>query len=285
LSTETVYATRPRNMAGYRIPKQREGTRVSYWADPRGPDHGVCRLGVVVEHWGDNVFIVWDDDDEFYETWPAGECKYRVDRGQMRFRPPPKERRIRLPPDQVTCRICGRPRQLKCGCPRPGAPKPEEWGQVADTSLLTPSTGHDMMDILIGGNAPDRKGAMMARKAKVVEAVDEEVEELEELETLDEVTDDDNDTEGGDFLTAKAAASMLGTNGRTLRKFLRSKFGTVGQGKRWAISADEVDDLKAEFAKWSKGSRSEPKPKAVEAAVDDDDNDELEEIEDIDFVD
>ena len=288
---------------GYKLYKQREGTRVTYWPDPRGPGHGTMLSGVVIDHMGDTVSLVWDHDDEYYETWSSGECRYRVDRGQMRFIPPPKERRIRLPPDQLICKSCGRPRQLKCGCPRAGALKPEEWGQKVDHALLTPSLPHDMMDILIGGNAPDKemmKGATMAkRQTKAVAVVEEdEAVELEELE--DEAEEATEGTEGsGDMLTAKAAASKLGTDGRTLRKFLRSKHGTIGQGQRWEIDANDIDALKAEFLSWGKGGTKADKPKtdkpkttkkekveaaeeiAPDAAIDE----EFDAIEDLDFGD
>lgn len=304
----------PAKTAGYKLHRQREGTRVTYWPDPRGPGFGTMLSGFVVDHMGDTVSLVWDHDDEFYETWSSGECRYRVDRGQMRFIPPPRERRIRLPPDQLTCKTCGRPRQLKCGCPRIGALKPEEWGINAVRALLTPSLPHDMMDISIGGNAPiddDTKGAMMARKK--VEAVVEDIEEVEEiaeveaeveLEELDDATTTAEGPSGdGNILTAKAAASMLKTDGRTLRKFLRKKFGVIGQGQRWEIDADGIEELRTEFEAWSKGGTKadkpakDPKPKAdakanatarVAAAAPIPDEDiyaDLEEIEDLDFGD
>lgn len=246
-------------------------------------------MGTVVDHMGDNLFIVWDDDDEFYELWSAGEVRYRIDRGQMRLIPPPKKRRVRLPDDQIFCKVCGKPRQLKCGCPRPGALKPEEWGQRSVPALLTRETPHDIVESSIGGNAPDmRKGAMMARK-KAATVVEDELEEV-----VDEVDTDEPDTNGdGDMLTAKQAASMLGTDGRTLRKFLRSKHGTVGQGQRWAIDASDMDQLKADFTEWASGTRSKSKAKGEKAtkaevpeqdAVDELDADELEEIDDIEDI-
>lgn len=289
-STQSLQKT-----GGYKLHRQRPGARVTYWPDPRGPGHGVMWNGWVVDHLGDTVSLVWDHDDEFYETWSSGECRYKVDRGQMRFIPPPKERRVRIPDDQIFCKVCGKPRQLKCNCPRPGALKPEHWGQKVVPQLLTPSHPHDMMDISIGGNAPDEgKGQMMARK-KAVEVLDE-VEELEEveLEELDEPTEEGTAAEGsGDMLTAKAAASKIGTDARTLRKFLRKKHGTVGQGQRWEVDINDVDALKAEFLAWAKGTKeakadkpkvTKPKPDAEEPAADAE-LEEFEEIEDLDFGD
>lgn len=129
---------------------------------------------------------------------------------------------------------------------------------------------------------------MMARKPKVqvVEEVeDDEVEELEVAETDD---DEDEDTESG-TLTAKAAASKLGTDGRTLRKFLRHKFGLVGQGQRWSIDEDKLDALGKEFKAWNKGSKKPPKKKQAapepDEELDDAELEELEEIEELDLDD
>lgn len=242
--------------------------------------------GTVVEHFGDEIEIVWDFDDSTSDVWDAKEARYRVDRGQMRFIPPPKERRLRLPDDQIFCKVCGKPRQLKCGCPRPGALKPEEWGQKVVRHLLTPSTGDDMMAISNEGNALiEGKGAMMARKpaaATIVDEIEDEIDDLPELEEPAEAADD------GDMLTAKAAATKLGTDARTLRKFLRKKQGTVGQGQRWAISADDIPALKAEFDAWAKGTRSTepkadkaPKAKATKPPAEPAPDAEIEEIDDL----
>jgi len=157
-----------------------------------------------------------------------------------------------------------------------------------------------MMRISNEGNAltMTRKGQMMARKkAEVIEEL-----ELEELEELDEV-EEEVEASGSNMLTAKAAASMLGTDGRTLRKFLRKKYGVLGQGKRWEVDPENMDELKAEFASFSAGARvkdddgddkpkgkgkvvksgsSKTKPKAkgkVDPLYDDDDDFEI--IEDL----
>jgi len=253
--------------------------------------------GTVVEHFGDELEIVWDFDESTSDVWSAKDARYRVDRGQMRFIPPPRERRVRLSDDQIFCRICGKPRQLKCGCPRPGALKPEEWGQKVVHPLLTPSTSDDMMVISNAGNSPiDEKGAMMARKPAAAAVVDEIDDEIDDLTVLaDDEVDDTSEAKGSEGLTAKAAATMLKTDARTLRKFLRKKNGLVGQGQRWAIMEDDIDQLKAEFEAWAKGSRSEPKadkPKAAKAKktevpVPDADieelDDEIDDLEDLDF--
>lgn len=58
-------------------------------------------------------------------------------------------------------------------------------------------------------------------------------------------------------LSAKEAALRLGTNARTLRKFLRSKqspFEPVGQGNRYEFTAGDIKKLKKAFNSWAKGS-------------------------------
>lgn len=289
----------PQRTDGYRLHTQRPGSRVTYWPDPRGPGHGTMYWGTVLEHMGNTVTLGWDDEPEYFEIWDGKECRYRVDRGQMRFIPPPKERRVRLAPSELICKTCGKPRQLKCGCPRPGAVKPEEWGQKVDHALLTPMIPHDMMDISIGGYAPDdEKGAMMARAKKAATPVVDEVEELDdtvELEELDDATEPEAAESGGtEMLTAKAAASMLKTDGRTLRKFLRKEHGTIGQGQRWEIDPNDMEALRVKFEAWSRGgakAEKTDKPKATkgkaaaEAPAPDAELEELDEIEDLDFGD
>lgn len=290
-------------MAGYKVPKQPEGTRVSWWANPRGPGHGEHSWGTIIQHIGDAILVVWDDDDEFYEEWSAAEVRYRIDRGQMRLKQPRKERRVRLPKDELMCKTCGKPRQLKCGCPRLGAVKPEEWGKQSKNllpKLLTSSPQSDTMHSSIKGargnpiSRNERGNEPMAR-AKTTKKSDE----VEELEELDEAVETPTEAAGNDnVLSAKEAATLIGTDGRTLRKFLRKKNGLVGQGNRWGIDPDDIEALKAEFLAWSKSTKAASdekaadKPKKTKAATpalpaDDDleeafseiDDDDLEELE------
>lgn len=61
-------------------------------------------------------------------------------------------------------------------------------------------------------------------------------------------------------LTTKDVAIALGTDGRTLRRFLRdsafSKQGKVGQGKRYEFSRSEVTAMKPRFSKWVKAQEA-----------------------------
>jgi len=283
-------------VAGYRVLKQREGTRVSFWPDPRGPGHGRVRVGTVMQHQGDLLLIVWDDDDDHYEHWPSPEVRYRIDRGQMNLKPPPKEGRRRIPKNELLCKQCGKPRELNCKCPRPGAMKPEEWG----AGTLTASSQSDRMTSSINAAHDDdrMKGATMARKTMTKvdppEELDDELEELEELGTVEEpTTKTASDEEDGDMLTAKGAATAIGTDARTLRKFLRKQQGTIGQGKRWAISAEDIPKLKKDFEAYSKGKpaaegaakvtkATTAAPEPDEAEINDELDDELDGFEDLD---
>ncbi len=71
-------------------------------------------------------------------------------------------------------------------------------------------------------------------------------------------------SEGG--LSAKEAAIALGTDARTLRKFLRSSaspFEPVGQGSRYTFDEKEMKRLKKSFTAWGSGSKKKdekPKP-------------------------
>ena len=56
-------------------------------------------------------------------------------------------------------------------------------------------------------------------------------------------------------LSTKAVAEALGTDPKTLRRFLRSStsmVGRVGQGSRYTFTKTEVTALKKRFAAWSK---------------------------------
>lgn len=141
---------------------------------------------------------------------------------------------------------------------------------------------------------------MMARKkAEVVEELEEV--ELEELEDLTEVAEAEASVTEG-MLTAKAAAALLGTDGRTLRKFLRKKYGILGQGKRWVVDPDEIETLRTEFKASTRAEKAAKKAEAKAAEVEDDedfeeveeltldelegpDEDELDDLEDFDFED
>lgn len=72
-------------------------------------------------------------------------------------------------------------------------------------------------------------------------------------------------------LTPKELAIKLGTDAKTLRKYLRSvtpRDAQPGKGHRWSIEANTVKTHKAAFAKWDK-ERKEliAARKAAEAAA------------------
>jgi len=62
--------------------------------------------------------------------------------------------------------------------------------------------------------------------------------------------------------TAKQIAVRLGTDGKTLRKFFRSKHSTVepvGQGRRYEFDKDDLPKIKREFDAWA-GPTRKPMP-------------------------
>ena len=84
-------------------------------------------------------------------------------------------------------------------------------------------------------------------------------------------------------LSAKQAAIQMGTDARTLRKFLRSDacpMDPVGQGNRYEFTAGEVKKLKKLFLAWSGGTKKTKAEKVIEH-----DPAEDEDIEEIDLED
>lgn len=92
-------------------------------------------------------------------------------------------------------------------------------------------------------------------------------------------------------LTPKELAQVLGTDGKTARRFLRSDASGVadqapGKGGRWAIEATKVRSLKAKFPKWEKDQAAQRADalerkaakarEEADAEVEDDDTDEVE---------
>ena len=72
------------------------------------------------------------------------------------------------------------------------------------------------------------------------------------------VTEERNDSLA-QKLSAKEAAIRLGTNARTLRKFLRSKqspVDPVGQGNRYEFDSQDMKRMKKAFASWSNGTKT-----------------------------
>lgn len=143
-----------------------------------------------------------------------------------------------------------------------------------------------------------------SKKRTKVEEPDDDFVELDEIEEDNDEPADDP-TEG--MLSAKEAAKAIGTDARTLRKFLRKKAGKVGQGNRWLIDPDDLKKLKAEFEASSRSKadadddeEEEPKPKAKKSKSkkkkapepdpvdedededDDEDDDEFEVLDEID---
>lgn len=85
-------------------------------------------------------------------------------------------------------------------------------------------------------------------------------------------------------LSAKEAAKAIGTDARTLRKYLRSKNGLVGQGNRWALEGSKkaIGLLKKDFDAWNKSKGQGKKVTPILTSDDEDLDDEVEELETID---
>jgi len=80
-----------------------------------------------------------------------------------------------------------------------------------------------------------------------------EIVELEDFEAdVDEETTNGHEPES-EVITPKQLAVSLGSDARTVRKFLRSDKGKgfkVGQGNRWQLEPEELDGLTAAWHTW-----------------------------------
>lgn len=88
-------------------------------------------------------------------------------------------------------------------------------------------------------------------------------------------------------LSTKEIAEKLGTDPRTLRKFLRSKQSgveAVGQGKRYTISQRSVKSLATKFEKWSKEAKPEQEPLPPEAETEEEELEIIQEMEEIESM-
>lgn len=101
-------------------------------------------------------------------------------------------------------------------------------------------------------------------------------------------------------LSAKEAAAQIGTDARTLRKFIRSEKANLpidpcGQGNRYEFTSAEVKALKKQFIAWSGGTTKTeaPAPPAAKkgkkskakAEVPDMTHEDPDEVEEIDLTD
>lgn len=80
-------------------------------------------------------------------------------------------------------------------------------------------------------------------------------------------------------ISAKGAARIIGTDARTLRKFLRSDawpYDPVGQGHRYEFTPDDMPRLQRGFEAWDHKQRSKTRVIELEADPGDEDIEELE---------
>lgn len=85
-------------------------------------------------------------------------------------------------------------------------------------------------------------------------------------------------------ITTAEMASELGTDGRTLRKFLRSitpKEDQPGKGSRWSLEGNKRDiaKMRKQFSDWTAAQEKPAEEETPEAEVDGPTDAELDEIE------
>lgn len=83
------------------------------------------------------------------------------------------------------------------------------------------------------------------------------------------------DSNGHEALTPKQLARLLHSDARTVRKFLRSQFGKVGQGNRWGLDHDDLDDFVDAWKVW----RAKIEAKAAAAPVEEPEGEAEDEME------
>ena len=81
-------------------------------------------------------------------------------------------------------------------------------------------------------------------------------------------TDPEEDTMADTTLTAKQAATKLGTDARTLRKFFRATpdIEAVGRGGKYEIDAKELPAIRKAFKVWEKDETKKAKARAAAKA-------------------
>ena len=73
-------------------------------------------------------------------------------------------------------------------------------------------------------------------------------------------------------ITPKEFAQKLGTDPRTVRKFLRSEAGMnsrVGKGSRWALESKQIASLTKKFRKWDEARKTTDEVDAPEVPTED----------------
>lgn len=79
----------------------------------------------------------------------------------------------------------------------------------------------------------------------------------------DTTTEVDVGTNGHEeALTPKQLARLLSTDARTIRKFLRVQYGKVGQGNRWGLDQEDLDNFTDAWGAWR--AKIEAKAKSAE---------------------
>lgn len=85
-------------------------------------------------------------------------------------------------------------------------------------------------------------------------------------------------------LSAKEVAQELGTDARTVRKFLRKTYGNIGQGNRWNIQRKEIAQLKKQFQEWQKPIELKEKTTKAEIVDLTEEIDELVDVDDLEEI-
>lgn len=166
------------------------------------------RVGVMISRVAGRVHVVWDDEPGIIDTYSEKDCRYWVDTGRWRIRPPQK-------------------------------------GSIFSTNMRTPVSGGP----LTGELAPCNDEASAKGDSPPITKGDT--------------------TMAASTITTAEFAEQLGTDTKTLRKFLRkqmSKENQPGQGGRYTFDPAEVKRLTKAWDKWSEGKVDKDEPKEAKDA-------------------
>lgn len=167
----------------------------------------------------------------------------------------------------------------------------------------------DLIDALAELEEPDIEEELDEDEDDIEDTGDEEVDdeeedELDEPELDDEEEDDIEEAPAKksatkkavakkdvdpDALAAKQVATLLGTEAKTLRQFLRSDastFEAVGSGGRYEFTEADVPKIKTEFEAWKSAHASRGTKRTKDSTPDVvDEVEEVEEIEELEELD
>ena len=264
----------------YRLVGVKPGSIISECLDKYGRWEGGYRLGAIMRNSVTSVTVQWEDEDDL-TFYTAGDARYNVDRDRWRITPPRSPNVFDLlgggaltstDPDGRIASLLAKGRTTTEEDVMPPARRVGKTHTVKQTAK-GPQGVPDELDEDVDIEELDEPSAL--------DEVDDDVPTLDEAADALELEEDDDEelddvpapapakktaskrtakkTAAKDGLperetyTPKQVAARIGTDAKTLRKFLRSEASTVeavGQGGRYEFDADAMATIETEFTAW-----------------------------------